>query len=148
MRPRQRNGVTLDTACGHAWEMIENIGCGLTRCRDCGNEGVDPAASIHDDLKSRLLLLRATRFSFESKSDEPGCFPDEIDAEFVPQRYGGGWRVKRGNRVLCRKKNDHARLEWGHTPYYDIEEVKITDRDQAITMALDIADGKVAVVEA
>ncbi len=147
MRPRLVNGLPVAPLCGHTWDRIENVGGGLTRCRDCGDEGVDPAASPVDDLKNRLLLRRATRFSFEANTKDGSFFQNEIDAELVPDRYGGGWRVKRGNRVLCRKKTDHSRLEWGHMPYYDIEEVKISDRDQAISMALDIAEDRVAVVE-
>lgn len=144
MRPRTVNGLLVAPLCGHSWDRIENIGGGLTRCRDCGDESVDPAASPHDDLRSRLLLLKATKFSFEI-NDASGFPAVDIDAEFVPQRYGGGWRVRREQYTLCRKKDDHDKLEWGHTPYYDIEEVKIADRDQAISMALDIAELRIVV---
>lgn len=102
------------------------------------DEPVESAASIaplrSDDITLRLLLRSATRFSFKL-GDSPFDF---VHAEETLQR---GWTVTLGDESLCRSKINRDELCFARTPYYTVEDVRL-ERDQAIALAIDVAEGR------
>jgi len=87
-----------------------------------------------DALKLRLLLRSATRFTFAIKGHLFECVNAEFDSS-------SRWIVTSGGQALCRERSTES-LCFAATPYYTVDAVYFENAEDAIGIALDVADGR------